>query len=141
MNDPEKDWLTEELEDLSDLTAPDTLVPKIMERVRTRAAEPIWLRWARAHQQSLRSLAVGCALVIACLAAWVNPIQSASALVDQSPWLRAVASLLEVAQDLLSMVKIYQAPLWLCLALLIAGGYLACLLAALTVRRAATSRK
>jgi hypothetical protein len=141
MNDPEKDWLTEELEDLSDLTAPDTLVPKIMERVRTRAAEPIWLRWARAHQQLLRSLAVGCALVIACLAAWVNPIQSASALVDQSPWLRAVASLLEVAQDLLSMVKIYQAPLWLCLALLIAGGYLACLLAALTVRRAATSRK
>ncbi|MBV8968142.1 MAG: hypothetical protein JO331_03660 [Verrucomicrobia bacterium] len=141
MNDPERDWLTEELEDLSDLTAPDTLIPKIMERVRTRATEPIWLRWARAHQQLLRSLAVGFALVIACLAAWVNPVQSASALVDQSPWLRAVASLLEVAQDLLSMVKIYQAPLWLCLALLVAGGYLACLLAALTVRRAATSRK
>jgi anti-sigma factor RsiW len=141
MNDPEKDWLTGELEDLSDLTAPDTLIPKVMERVRTRIAEPIWLRWARAHQQLLRSLAVGIALVIACLAAWINPVQSASALVDQSPWLRAVASLLEVAQDLLSIVKVYQAPLWLCLALLVAGGYLACLLAALTVRRAAISRK
>jgi hypothetical protein len=141
MNDPEKDWLTEELEALSNLTAPDTLVPKIMGRVRTRAAEPIWLRWTRAHQQLLRSLAVGIALVIACLGAWINPVQSASALVDQSPWLRAVASLLGVAQDLLSMVKVGQAPLWLCLSLLVAGGYLACLLAALTVRRAAISRK
>jgi hypothetical protein len=141
MNDPEKDWLTEELEGLSNLTAPDTLVPKIMERVRARVAEPIWLRWARVHQQLLRSLAVGIALVIACLGAWINPVQSASALVDQTPWLRAVASLLEVAQDLLSLVKVGQAPCWLCLAFLVAGGDLACLLASLTFRRSATSRK
>jgi hypothetical protein len=134
MND--HDWLDEQLRSLPDLSAPANLLPDVMERVRARAAQPVWIRFWREHWVLLRNSSLGLSIASLILLLWLNPAQ----LVALLPVFRVTAELLNIMLTILGSGRVWQMPLWVVVLGITAASYGCCVIAASTVQRlAATS--
>jgi hypothetical protein len=138
MND--HDWLDEELRNLPDLTAPKSLLPRVMERVQERAGQPIWIRVWREHWILFRNSSLGLSIALLILLLWLNPARMFSSVISVSPVFRVTAEVLDIVATVLSSGRIFQTPLWLVIVALTAVSYGTCILAASTVQRLATTR-
>ena len=137
MSDPHKDWLEEQLANLGDLEAPPTLLPKVMERVRTRDRKPR-LFGSPADLGRSFLLALSACLLAAILV--VNPVRYFSEL-PLGVFLRTIDTLLESAKVLLFQTEIYHWPLVTLLAPLVIFSYAFLLTAASLVQRLLALRK
>ena len=141
MSDRDKDWLDEELEGLKDLQAPQTLLPRVMERVERRAQQPAWIRvWAR-RPDLIRTFTSGLALALLVLLAVLNPLHWASDVVEGNPVVRLGAILAEASRSILFETKVGQLPIAVVLATVALLGYLFCVGAALAVQRFSTANR
>jgi hypothetical protein len=141
MSDRDKDWLDEELEGLKDLQAPQTLLPRVMEKVERRAARPAWIRvWAR-RPDLIRTFTLSFALALLVLLPVLNPLNWASDVIEGSPVVRLGAVLGEVGRSILFETKVGQLPIVAVLATVAFIGYLFCVAAALAVQRLSTARR
>jgi hypothetical protein len=141
MSDRDKDWLDEELEGLKDLQAPQALLPKVMERVERRAAQPAWIRvWAR-RPDLIRTFSSGFALALLLLLPVLNPLHWASEVIEGNPVVRLAAILAEASRSILFETKVGQLPIAVVLATVALLGYLFCVGAALAVQRFSTARR
>jgi hypothetical protein len=138
MND--HDWLDEELRNLPDLTAPPNLLPKVMNRVQKRAAQPIWIRFWREHWILVRNLSLGLSMALLILLLWLNPARIFTSLVGLFPLFRVTAAMLDVAVTILNSARVFQTPLWLVILALTAASYGTCIAAASTVQRLAATK-
>jgi hypothetical protein len=141
MSDRDKDWLDEELEGLKDLQAPQTLLPRVMEKVERRAARPAWIRvWAR-RPDLIRTFTLSFALALLVLLPVLNPLNWASDVIEGNPVVRLGAVLGEVGRSILFETKVGQLPIVAVLATVAFIGYLFCVAAALAVQRLSTARR
>jgi hypothetical protein len=137
MND--HDWLDEELRNLPDLTAPASLLPDVMERVRARSAQPVWIRFWREHWILLRNSSLGLSIASLVLLFWLNPAQLFASLVALLPIFRVTAQLLNIAITILDSGRVLHTPLWIVVLGLTAASYGCCVIAASTVQRLAVT--
>jgi hypothetical protein len=141
MSDRDKDWLDEELRGLRDLPAPQTLLPRVMEKVERRAAQPAWARvWTR-RPDLIRTFGLGLALALLVLLPVLNPLHWASDLIGGNPVVRLGAIFAEVIRSILFETKVGQLPIVVVLATVASLGYLFCVAAALTVQRLSTAKR
>jgi hypothetical protein len=138
MND--HDWLDEELRKLPDLAAPANLLPDIMQRVRARAAQPVWIRFWREHWILLRNSSLGLSIASLALLLWLNPAQVFTSLVALSPVFRVTAELLNITVTILGSGRVWQTPLWAVVLGITAASYGCCVVAASTVQRLAATK-
>jgi hypothetical protein len=141
MSDPNRDWLDEELKALGDLQAPDTLLPKVMSRVRRRALIPRWARLWSNPSELWRSFALGFALVVLCLLAAIDPSRLAAGIPSGNELWKFCSILGDAATDLLLYGKVFQLPLFLLIAVGSVASYLGCLGAAVTVQRLVRAKR
>lgn len=141
MSDRNKDWLDEELEGLKDLQAPQTLLPRVMEKVERRAALPAWIRiWAR-RPDLILTFTSGFALALLVLLPVLNPLHWVSDVIKGNPVVRLGAILAEVGRSILFEAKVGQLPIAVVLGTVALLGYLFCVGAALAVRRFSTASR
>jgi hypothetical protein len=107
MSDPNRDWLEEELKTLPNLEAPTTLLPKVMNRVRERAAKRWWVRLMAPHAAFLRTFVLGFSLFLLIALLVVNPVQFLSHVPGASALLNLFPLLLETAEAALFQAKIF----------------------------------
>jgi hypothetical protein len=86
MSDGDKDWLEEELADLRDMQAPPTLLPKVMERVRSRSRQRLPAVVFGSHACFKRSIMMALSVFLLVGLMVVNP----SEYFDALPWLNDV---------------------------------------------------
>ena len=141
MSDRDKDWLDEELKGLRDLPAPQTLLPRVMEKVERRAAQPAWIRvWTR-RPDLIRTLTIGFALALLVLVPVFNPLHWASDVIEGSLLVRLVAIFAETGRSVLFEAKVGQLPIVTVLATVALLSYLFCVVAALAVQRLTTAKR
>jgi hypothetical protein len=141
MSDRDKDWLDEELKDLKDLQAPPTLLPRVMETVERRAAQPVWVRtWAK-RAGLIRAFTLGFALALLVLLPLLNPFHWASDLIRGNLLMRLGAIFVEAGWSILFETKIGQLPIVTVLATVALLSYLFCVVAALAVQRLSTAKR
>ena len=141
MSNQDKDWLDEELKGLRDLPAPQTLLPRVMEKVERRAAQPAWIRiWAR-RPDLIRTFTLGFALALLVLAPVFNPLHWASDVIQGSLLVRLVAIFAETGRSVLFEAKVGQLPVVTVLATVALLSYLFCVAAALAVQRVTTAKR
>jgi hypothetical protein len=140
MNDPENDWLDTELKALGELEAPKTLLPRVMSEVRTRAARPWLLQIFSAHAGLMRALITGFALALLVLSAISNVFDPTRMLIQGSPILRGLSTLLASLEAVLVQSKIASLPLFVILGVLTMASYLVCIASAKAVHRLAHIR-
>lgn len=141
MSDPGKDWLDEELKGLKDLQAPQTLLPKVMERVERRAAQPAWVRaWTR-RPDLIRTFAPAFALALLVLLALLNPFYWASEVIQGNLLIRLVAIFAEAGRSVLFEAKVGQLPIVTVLASVALLSYLGCVAAAMALQRLSTAKR
>ena len=141
MSDRDKDWLDEELKDLKDLPAPQTLLPRVMEKVERRAAQPAWIRvWTR-RPDLIRTFTLGFALALLVLVPVFNPLHWASDVIEGSLLVRLVAIFAETGRSVLFEAKVGQLPVVTVLATVALLSYLFCVAAALAVQRLTTAKR
>lgn len=141
MSDRDKDWLDEELKGLRDLPAPQTLLPRVMEKVERRAAQPAWIRvWTR-RPDLIRTFTLGFALALLVLVPVFNPLHWASDVIEGSLLVRLVAIFAETGRSVLFEAKVGQLPVVTVLATVALLSYLFCVAAALAVQRLTTAKR
>ena len=141
MSDQDKDWLDEELKGLRDLPAPQTLLPRVMEKVERRAARPAWIRiWAR-RPDLIRTFTLGFALALLVLVPVFNPLHWASDAIEGSLLVRLVAIFAETGRSVLLEAKVGQLPVVTVLATVALLSYLFCVMAALAVQRLTATKR
>ena len=141
MSDRDKDWLDEELKGLRDLPAPQTLLPRVMEKVERRAAQPVWIRvWTR-RPDLIRTFTLGFALALLVLVPVFNPLHWASDVIEGSLLVRLVAIFAETGRSVLFEAKVGQLPVVTVLATVALLSYLFCVAAALAVQRLTTAKR
>lgn len=141
MSEPKKDWLDEELKGLKDLEAPSTLLPRVMERVERRAAQPAWIRAWAMRPDLIRTFASGFALALLVLLPVLNPVHWASNIIVGNPVVRLGAIFAGVVRSILFETKVGQLPIAVVLATVALLGYLSCVGAALAVQRLSTAKR
>jgi hypothetical protein len=112
MNGEEKDWLEEELSKLTDLEAPETLLPRVMGVVRVKSTRPWWVRFLSQNVAAFRSLLIAFAVVTLAGLFLVNPMQFLEGVPIISVPLKLVAILLETMKSLLLQYKVFNVPLF-----------------------------
>lgn len=137
MSDWDKDWLDEELKGLRDLPAPQTLLPRVMEKVERRAAQPAWTR----GPDLIRTFISGFALALLVLVLVFNPLHWASDVIEGSLLFRLVAIFAETSRSVLFEVKVGQLPVVTVLTTVTLLSYLFCVVAALAVQRLTTAKR
>ena len=141
MSDRDKDWLDEELKGLRDLPAPQTLLPRVMEKVERRAAQPVWIRvWTR-RPDLIRTFTLGFALALLVLVPVFNPLHWASDVIEGSLLVRLAAIFAETGRSVLFEAKVGQLPVVTVLATVALLSYLFCVAAALAVQRLTTAKR
>jgi hypothetical protein len=141
MNGEDQDWLDDELSKLNDLEAPESLLPRVMEVVRLKAARPWWVRLMSKNAGAFRLLLIVLAVVTLGALFWVNPIQYLGGVPVISVPLKLASILLETTESLLLQYKFFNVPL---LSLMIPAAIASfCLLiaTATSVRRLAALQK
>ena len=141
MSDRDKDWLDEELKGLRDLPAPQTLLPRVMEKVERRAALPAWIRIRARRPDRIRTFTLGFALALLVLVPVFNPLHWASNLIEGSLLVRLVAIFAETGRSVLFEAKVGQLPVVTVLATVALLSYLFCVAAALAVQRLTTAKR
>jgi hypothetical protein len=140
MSDPDKDWLDEEIAKLRDLQAPPTLLPKVMERVRSRSREPMLARIA-SRTDLVRSLVIA---LSACLLAALTMLSASEywpTLPIAPAFLRLVEALLESIKIILLQTRIYHLPLLVFLAPIVVFSYAFLVTAASIIKQLLALRK
>jgi hypothetical protein len=111
MNGEEKDWLDDELSKLSDLEAPETLLPRVLEAVRVKATRPWWVRFFSQNAGTFRSILIAFAFMALAALFLVNPVRFLEGVPLISLPLKLVAILLETTKSLLLQYKVFDVPL------------------------------
>jgi hypothetical protein len=141
MSDPDKDWLDEEIAKLRDLQAPPTLLPKVMERVRSRSREPMLARFFASRTDLVRSLVIA---LSACLLAALTMLSASEywpTLPIAPAFLRLVEALLESIKIILLQTRIYHLPLLVFLAPIVVFSYAFLVTAASIIKQLLALRK
>jgi hypothetical protein len=141
MSDPHKDWLDEELKNLRDLEAPETLLPRVMKTVRQQARKAWWARLIDPRTDLCRSFVLGVSLFVLGLFLMVSPAQFFSDVPVLPALLKLIPLLLDVAGTLLFQVKIYHFSVLTLLVPAIVLSYVFLIFAASTIQRLAGVRK
>ena len=141
MSDRDKDWLDEELKGLRDLPAPQTLLPRVMEKVERRAAQPVWIRVFTRRPDLIRTFTLGFALALLVLVPVLNPLHWASDVIEGSLLVRLVAIFAETGRSVLFEAKVGQLPVVTVLATVALLSYLFCVAAALAVQRLTIAKR
>jgi hypothetical protein len=141
MSDRDKDWLDEELKGLRDLPAPQTLLPRVMEKVERRAAQPVWIRVFTRRPDLIRTFTLGFALALLVLVPVFNPLHWASDVIEGSLLVRLVAIFAETGRSVLFEAKVGQLPVVTVLATVALLSYLFCVAAALAVQRLTIAKR
>ena len=141
MNEPNHDWLDQELKRLPDLEAPSELLPEVMRSVRRRATQRWLVSVCRQHLPFIRNAGLGLALALTVLFPFLNPGAAASQFVGRAPFFHVLFDILEVGQTILTNVRIFQLPVGWVIGLVAGVSYLTCILAATTVRNLAAARR
>jgi hypothetical protein len=134
MSDPTEDWLDQELKDLKDLQAPETIVPKVMARVRQKAKQ----RWqTRFFNSFLLGLATACLVGLLV----VDPSRLFSELPVASHALRLSSLIVGAVWTSLFQATVFQLPIGIIILSIITLSYAVLVAAASTVQRLAATRK
>jgi hypothetical protein len=141
MNEPNQDWLDQELKRLPDLEAPPELLPEVMRSVRRRSTQRWLMSICRRHLPLIRNSSLGLALALMVLWPVFNPGAAVSQLFARSPFIHVVADILEVGRTILTNLRIFEMPVGWLIGLVVGLSYLACILAASTVRHLATAKR
>jgi hypothetical protein len=141
MSDPNKDWLDEELANLHEIEAPSTLLPKVMEEVRERAARPWWVRLLGPRPALWRSFVLAMSVLVFGLSLVVNPLQIVSHLPGVIALMDLVPLLLDAAKTALLRAKIFNYSVMPLLAVTVALSYILLVASASAIQRLAGVRK
>jgi hypothetical protein len=134
MSDPTEDWLDQELKNLKDLQAPETIVPNVMARVRLKAK----YRWrTRVFHSFLLGLAVACLLGLLV----VDPVRFFSELPAASHALKLFSLIAGAVWTSLFEAKVFQLPIGVVILSIITLSYAFLVAAASAVQRLAVTRK
>ena|SRR5215510_15516796 len=136
-----KDWLQEELANLRDMQAPSTLLPKVMERVRSRSTQSWRAGLFASHTDLWRSFVVALSVCLLAVLILVNPSQYFSALPLAGALLRVIGVLVESAKEVLLQTKIYHLPLLMVLAPIVIFSYALLVTTASIINRLLVLRK
>jgi hypothetical protein len=141
MSDPNKDWLDEELANLQDIEAPVTLLPKVMDEVRERAARPWWVRLLGPRTAVWRSVVLAISVLVFGLSLVVNPVQIAAHLPGVIALMDLVPLLLDATKTALLRTKVFNYPVLPLLAMTVALSYVLLVASASAIQRLAGVRK
>jgi hypothetical protein len=141
MSDPNRDWLEEELANLRDMQTPPTLLPKVMERVRSRSRQHPRAGLFASRADLWRSFVVALSVCLLALLIVVNPSQYFSALPVASAVLRVIGVFVESAKMVLLQTKIYHLPLLVVLAPIVIFSYAFLVTTACVINRLLVLRK
>jgi hypothetical protein len=141
MSDPNKDWLEAELENLRDLEAPPTVLPKVMKKVRERAGRAWWVRLLASRIELLRSFVLGVSLVMLVLLIVTDPAQFFARVPGASALFNLIPLLLEAAKGALFQAKVFNFSLLGLLAPAIVFSYVLLVATASAIRYLANARK
>jgi hypothetical protein len=141
MSDPNKDWLEAELENLRDLEAPPTVLPKVMKKVRERAGRAWWVRLLASRIELLRSFVLGISLVMLVLLIVTDPAQFFAHVPGASALFNLIPLLLEAAKGALLQAKVFNFSLLGLLAPAIVFSYVLLVATASAIRHLANARK
>jgi anti-sigma factor RsiW len=141
MSDPNNDWLDAELAKLHDIEAPATLLPKVMQEVRERAARPWWVRLLGPRTAVWRSLVLAISVLVFGLSLVVNPLQIAAHLPGVIALIDLVPLLLDAAKTALLRAKIFNYSVLPLLATAAGLSYILLVASASAIQRLAGVRK
>jgi hypothetical protein len=141
MNEPNQDWLDQELKRLPDLEAPPELLPEVMRSVRRRAIQRWLMSICRQHLPIIRNAGLGLALALVVLFPFVNPGAAVSEFFDRSPLFHFLFVMLEVGRTVLTNLRVFELPVVWLVGLVAGISYLTCICAATTVRHLAAVRR
>jgi len=141
MSDPNKDWLEEELENLQDLEAPKTLLPKVMKKVHQRAQKAWWARMTESRADLLRSFVLGVSVFLLVLFFLIDPAQFFSRVPGASALLNLIPLLLDAAKTALFGAKVFNFSLLGLLAPAIVFSYIFLIATASAIQHLANARK
>jgi hypothetical protein len=141
MSDPNKDWLEAELENLRDMEAPPALLPKVMEKVRERAARTWSTRLAEARSELFRSFVLGISLVMMVLLVMVDPVPFFSRIPGASALFNLIPLLLGAAREALVQAKFFNFSVLAVLTPTIVLSYIFLVATASAIRHLANARK
>ena len=134
MSDPTEDWLDQELKNLKDLQAPETIVPKVMARVRLKGK----YRWQmRFFHSFLLGLAVACLVGLLV----VDPARIFSELPAASLALKLSSLIAGAVWTSLFQAQVFHLPIGIVILSIITLSYTLLVAAACTVQRLAVTRK
>jgi anti-sigma factor RsiW len=141
MSDPNNDWLDEELAKLDDIEAPATLLPKVMEEVRKRAARPWWVRSLGLQTALWRPFVLAISALVFGFSLVVNPLQIASHIPGVIALMDLVPILLDATKAALVRAKIFNYPVLPLLAMAVTFSYVLLVASASAIQRLAGVRK
>jgi hypothetical protein len=141
MNEPNEDWLDQEIKRLPDLEAPPELLPKVMRSVKQRSVRHWFISVLRQHLPFIKNSGLGLALAVLVLVPLFNPGEAVINFLAHSPFLHFLGDILEVTGTILTNLHVFQLPLGWLVALVAGLSYLTCILAASTVRHLATTKR
>ena len=134
MSDPTEDWLDQELKNLKELQAPETIVPKVMARVRQKAK----YRWqTRFFNSFLLGLAMACLVGLLV----VDPARFFSELPVAWHGLKVFSLIVGAVWTSLSQATVFHLPIGIIILSIITLSYAVLVAAASTVQRLAVTRK
>ena len=134
MSDPTEDWLDQELKNLKELQAPETIVPKVMARVRQKAK----YRWqTRFFNSFLLGLAMACLVGLLV----VDPARFFSELPVAWHGLKVFSLIVGAVSTSLSQATVFHLPIGIIILSIITLSYAVLVAAASTVQRLAVTRK
>jgi len=134
MSDPTEDWLDQELKNLKDLQAPETIVPNVMARVRQKAKQ----RWqTRFFNSFLLGLAMACLVGLLV----VDPARFFSELPVAWHGLKVFSLIVGAVWASLSQATVFHLPIGIIILSIITLSYAVLVAAASTVQRLAVTRK
>ncbi len=141
MSDLNNDWLDEELAKLQDIDAPPSLLPKVMQEVRERAARPWWARVLGPRMGLWRSFVLAISILVFALSLVVNPLQIISHLPGVIALMNLVPLLLEAAKTELLRAKIFNYSVLPLLTIAVTLSYILLVASASAIQRLADVRK
>ena len=141
MNEPNEDWLDQEIKRLPELEAPPELLPKVMRSVKQRSARHWFMSVLRQHLPFIKNSGLGLALAALVLVPLFNPGDAVINFLAHSPFLHFLGDMLEVSGTILTNLHVFQLPLGWLVALAAGLSYLTCILAASTVRHLASAKR
>ena len=134
MSDPTGDWLDQELKNLKDLQAPETIVPNVIARVRQKAKQ----RWqTRFFNSFLLGLATACLVGLLV----VDPSRFFSELLVASHALRLFSLIVGAVWTSLFQATVFHLPIGIIILSIITLSYAVLVAAASIVQRLAVTRK